>query len=96
LHKLPSHRRGKTAIKTLFFDSFHGKSVLLTKIAISIFAIVLGIVFLIVCVYVIIPAIIASTADKIDQNFSAEMYEKTIENPDITRNNVHQAFEQPE
>ncbi|MDD5018269.1 MAG: class B sortase [Eubacteriales bacterium] len=69
---------------------FYGKSGLIAKIAVSSVAVMSGIIFLLVFVYVIIPAVISGTADIIDQNLAIELYEKTVVTDDAS-----QVFEQP-
>jgi sortase B len=71
------------------------KNIRLTKIVVSVFAVVLSIIIFILCVYFIIPSIIYGTADSLDKSYALQMYESTLTSaiPDDTAEPV---FVQPE
>jgi sortase B len=52
-----------------------------TKIAISLLAAVLCILLLIICVYLIIPAIISDASDRLDRSFANKIFESTLVSP---------------
>lgn len=54
------------------------RNTLLAKIAVSIFAVFIGLLFLIICVYLIIPSIISGASDSLDLNRAIRMYESTL------------------
>jgi len=64
--------------RKVFWKLDTGKSALHTKVAVSLIAVALSIAVLIICVYLVIPAIISNVSDKIDQNFARQMYDSTI------------------
>ena len=89
-------RNTKETLKKLIIPrshSFRGNSSLVAKIAVSGTAVIFGIALLLICVYVIIPAVISDTAEIIDENFALEMYEETIQE---TQDDTEQVFEQPD
>ena len=70
------------------------KNTLLVKIAISALAIILSIVFLLICVYIIIPSIISNASDSIDKNYARQMYESTLKEP-AAADDAEPVFVQP-
>jgi sortase B len=56
------------------------RNALLAKVGVSALAVFIGLIFLIICVYVIIPSIISGAADSIDLNRARRMYESTLIN----------------
>lgn len=70
------------------------KNTLLTKIALSVFAVILSIVFIVIFVYLIIPSIISGASDSIDENYAKQMYESTIKSATLS-GDAAPAFEQP-
>lgn len=88
------HQKEKQLQKKSIYDLFRGKSCMITKIAVTCFATVLGIAFIVVCVYTIIPSMIFGTAKQLEQDIAIELYERTIqENP---YEDTEQVFEQSE
>ncbi len=65
-----------------------------TKIAISLFAAVMCILLLIICVYLIIPSIISDASDRLDRSFANKIFESTLESP-RPANSARPAFVQP-
>jgi sortase B len=59
------------------YDS-EAKNARLTKIVISIAAIILSIVIFLLCIYLIIPSIISDASDTIDKHFALQLYESTL------------------
>lgn len=68
------------------------RNALLTKIAVSVFAVFLGLLFLVICVYLIIPSIISNASDSLDLNRARRMYESTLIYQD---SNTEPVFIQP-
>ncbi len=57
------------------------RNALFTKVAVSIFAIFLGLLLLFICVYLIIPSIISGASDSLDLLRAKQMYESTLAKP---------------
>ncbi len=68
----------KAKIKLLDRES---RNALFTKIAVSAFAVFLGLLFLVICVYLIIPSIISGASDSLDLIRAKQMYESTLAGP---------------
>lgn len=79
----------KTKLKMLDAEA---RNALLTKIAVSVFAVFLGLLFLVICVYLIIPSIISNASDSLDLNRARRMYESTLIYQD---SNTEPVFIQP-
>lgn len=75
----PGHDSGEKR-KTWVYDN-EARKAALTKVVLSIVAVLLGIIVLMLCVYIIIPSIISGAADSIDKNFALRLYESTLINP---------------
>lgn len=75
------------------YDS-QAKTARLTKVAVSVAAIVICIIIFLICVYIIIPSIISDASDTIDKSFALRLYESTLINPP-TDGRAEQAFGQP-
>ncbi|MGE5495152.1 MAG: class B sortase [Burkholderiales bacterium] len=83
---------GKKRLKWIY-DS-QAKTARLAKVAVSVAAIVIGIIIFLICVYIIIPSIISDASDTIDKNFALRLYESTLINPPAD-GKAEQAFGQP-
>lgn len=68
----------KTKLKMLDAEV---RKLLFTKIAVSAFAVFLGLLFLVICVYLIIPSIISNASDGFDLSRARQMYESTLIKP---------------
>lgn len=79
----------KTKLKMLDAEA---RNALLTKIAVSVFAVFLGLLFLVISVYLIIPSIISNASDSLDLNRARRMYESTLIYQD---SNTEPVFIQP-
>jgi sortase B len=79
----------KIKIKTLDREV---RNALFTKVAVSVLAIFFGLLFLIICVYLIIPSIISGASDSLDLIRAKQMYESTLVSP---ASGAEPAFVQP-
>lgn len=93
-------RNARYALKIKFVrDNLRGKSELVAKVVMSSTAVLLGIGFILVFIYVLIPSILNNTSEMLEQDIALNMYEKTVlERPPITsvKPDIKPAFEQPE
>ncbi len=68
------------------------------KLILVVTAILLGLSVILICALVVIPNIISNSTRKIEQDFAAELYQKTVEKapePAETPEPAQEAFEQP-
>lgn len=93
-------RNARYALKIKFVrDNLRGKSELVAKVVMSSTAVLLGIGFILVFIYVLVPSILNNTSEMLEQDIALNMYEKTVlERPPITsvKPDIKPAFEQPE
>jgi sortase B len=73
-----------------------GKSVVITKLAVILSVLTLGIALFFVCIYGILPAIISSVGDKLDIDLAATLYERTMTQEPVPKAGAAEVFEQPE
>lgn len=92
----PQHHDNNARKKRLnwIYDS-QAKNARLTKVAVSVIAVLISIVILIICIYLIIPSIISDASDSIDKSFALRLYDSTLtEFP--TGESAEPVFVQPE
>ncbi len=80
------------ALRIPFVERLRAKSTLVAKISVAAFAVLTGIVFILVCVYTIIPGIISNASSKFDERFAQTLYERTMRD----QNTAQPVFEQPD
>lgn len=73
-----------------------GKSVAMTKLAVILSVLTLGIALFFVCIYGILPAIISNVGDKLDIDLAATLYQRTITQEPMPQANAAEVFEQPD
>ncbi len=80
------------------FALSHGKSSLIAKISVSLFAFLMGVGFILIFVYSIFPSLLYNTTKSIKEDFAVSLYEKTISDsaPASKNADAEQVFEQPE
>lgn len=87
------------SVRLRIADKLRGKSELVAKVVMSSTGVLLGISFILIFIYVIIPSILNNTTEMLEQDIALDMYEKTVnERPPITsiESDAQPAFEQPE
>ena len=90
---------GKKKIKSIprvVRERTRGKSVLITKLAVILSVLALGIALFLVCVYGILPAIISGIGDQLDIDMAATLYQRTITQEPVPKANAAEVFEQPQ
>ncbi len=90
---------GKNEIKRIHSkvcEHTSGKSVVMTKLAVIISVLTLGIALFLVCIYGILPAIISNVGDKLDIDLAATLYERTMTQEPISKAGAAEVFEQPD
>lgn len=90
---------GKKKIKSIprvVRERTRGKSVLITKLAVILSVLALGIALFLVCVYGILPAIISGIGDQLDIDMAATLYQRTITQEPVPEANAAEVFEQPQ
>jgi sortase B len=73
-------------------ERLRAKSTLVAKVSVAAFAVLTGIAFILVCVYTIIPGMIANASSKVDARHALTLYERTVRYHEDTSQPV---FEQP-